>query len=290
MFTNSALAPLLAVMAAVCFGANMNLMRRGLRYVDAQTASLITIGATFSCFLVTAPFWMRAEYWSSPVLWIFALNGLMHPIFSRRMAYEATLRIGPTLSATFAATEPLFSAVLALSILGEELGPLRLMGTVLTVGGVGFLSWRTGHGQKLAQTALLFATGAALIRSLNSNLSKLALRTLPHPIMGGLVTFGVSLLEALILHGVSRRKLSLAIPLPGLIWCGISGVNSAFAVYFFLSALNLGEVVLVSPIVTTAPLFTLITALVFRQERFSPRAALGVFVVVAGVILVSRGG
>jgi drug/metabolite transporter (DMT)-like permease len=50
-----------------------------------------------------------------------------------------------------------------------------------------------------------------------------------------------------------------------------------------------GQVVVVSPIIAAYPLFTLLTALMFRQERLSAKLALGVILVVGGVALISRG-
>ena len=50
-----------------------------------------------------------------------------------------------------------------------------------------------------------------------------------------------------------------------------------------------GQVVVVSPIIAAYPLFTLFTALVFKQERLSAKLALGVFLAVGGVALISRG-
>jgi len=48
-------------------------------------------------------------------------------------------------------------------------------------------------------------------------------------------------------------------------------------------------VVVVSPIIAAYPFFTLLTALLFKQERLSAKLVLGVFLVVGGVTLISHG-
>ena len=55
-------------------------------------------------------------------------------------------------------------------------------------------------------------------------------------------------------------------------------------------ALAQGQVSMVSPIVATYPLFTLgLNLLLLRQERVTPRMALGAALTVAGVILLLCG-
>ena len=276
----------LALVAALFFGATSNIVRRGLSHVDPQTGSMISIGSSLACYALVSPFWFSYEDLTSPAALLFAANGLIHPIFSRYLAYEANQRIGPTVSATLSATTPLFGAAIAISWLGERLNLPLAVGTLTVMGGVMALSWQGGRIGKLAGGALLFATGAAAIRGLNNNVTKFALTSTPNPLMGTFITFLVSFCLSLVLYRVRSGGLPRKIPANGLLWCGAAGVVSAVAVGCVFAALSIGQVVLVSPVVTTYPFFTLITALLIRQERLTARLALGVSLVVAGVMLV----
>ena len=68
-----------------------------------------------------------------------------------------------------------------------------------------------------------------------------------------------------------------------------TGAVIAAAIVCMYGDLVSGQVVVVSPIIAAYPLFTLLTALMFKQERLSAKLALGVFLVVGGVVLISRG-
>jgi drug/metabolite transporter (DMT)-like permease len=68
---------------------------------------------------------------------------------------------------------------------------------------------------------------------------------------------------------------------------GAALVNTG-AILSFFSALNLGKVVRVEPLVACNPLLTILWAAIFlRQiERLSPRIIFGALVTVAGTVLV----
>ena len=79
------------------------------------------------------------------------------------------------------------------------------------------------------------------------------------------------------------------IPRAGLGYFLVTGALIAAAVLCMYGGLVTGQVVVVSPIIAAYPLFTLLTALMFKQERLTAKLALGVFLVVGGVVLISRG-
>ena len=61
------------------------------------------------------------------------------------------------------------------------------------------------------------------------------------------------------------------------------------AIACMYGGLALGRVVVVSPIVASYPLFTLLTAWVFREELLTRKSVLGVLLAVSGVALISLG-
>ena len=54
-------------------------------------------------------------------------------------------------------------------------------------------------------------------------------------------------------------------------------------------ALSVGDVIITSPIISAFPMFTMLTALVFRQETITRRIVFGVCLVVAGAVLIGLG-
>ena len=278
---------LLALGSACLFGVTSVIAKRGLRYVEAQTGALITIGVTTLVYLGFAPLWTQASDWFGKGFWIFVLNGLIHPMFSMYLSFEATSRTGPTVAATFASTAPLFAAVTAIVFLGESLSPSLVVGTLGIVIGIMTLSWQAGGATRLLRLALLFATGAAVVRGLNHTIGKWGLEYLPNAVMAGFVSFAVSFTGSLIVFKVRHGNLPQRIPLRGLLYFAGAGITIAGAIACMYGALSLGTVVVVSPLVNTYPIFTLLMSTVLGDERISLRILLGVAVVVLGVVVIS---
>ena len=280
---------LLALSAAILFGVSTVTAKRGLMVVDAQSGSLVVIGTVLAIYLATSPFWMQARDWFTAGFWIFVVNGFMHPFLSMYLALEATARIGPTVAATFSATAPLFAAATAVAFLGESINTWISLGTVFTVMGVMTLSWSPRGISTLLRAALLFATGAAIVRGLNHTLGKWGLDNMPNVFMAGFVSFAVSFCCALLVYRLRTGTVIVRLPRAGLGYFLLTGTIISVAILCMYGGLVSGQVVVVSPIIAAYPLFTLLTALMFRQEKLSAKLTLGVFLVVGGVALISRG-
>ncbi len=289
MVPDTAVPVLLALGAACLFGISSVTAKRGLMIVDPQVGSLVAIGTVVAIYLLTSPLWMRSEDWFTLGFWIFILNGFMHPFLSMYLALEATARTGPTVAATLSATAPLFAATTAIVFLGESINLWITLGTAATVVGVMALSWSPKSGRRLLLVALLFATGAAVVRGLNHTVGKWGLETMPNVFMAGFVSFSVSFCCALLVYRVRLGTIVVRIPRAGFGYFVLTGAMIAVAILCMYGGLANGRVVVVSPIIAAYPLFTLLTALWFKQETLSAKVAMGVLLVVGGVALISRG-
>lgn len=286
---DAALPVVLALGAACLFGVSAVIAKRGLSHVNAQVGAILSIATTTALFALTAPWWMKAEYWFTAGFWVFVANGLIHPLLSMYLALEATARTGPTVSATFSSTAPLFAALTAVVFLGETLNLPVALGTLATVAGVMTLSWSAGGVPILLRAALLLATGAAIIRGLNHTIGKFGLELLPSAAMAGFVSFAVSLVGSLVIYRLRNGPVAVRIPRPGLLCFLVTGTLIAVAILCMYSALFNGAVVVVSPIIAAYPLFTLLASAAFRQEPLSTRSVVGVLLAVGGVALISLG-
>ncbi len=286
---DAAVPVLLALVAACLFGVSTVTAKRGLMTVHPQAGSVVVIGTVLALYLITAPLWMRAQDWFTLGFWIFVLNGFIHPFLSTYLALEATARTGATVAATLSATAPLFAALTAIAFLGESINAWISLGTAATVVGVMTLTWSPKGAGTLLRAALLFATGAAIVRGLNHTLAKWGLESMPNVFMAGFVSFAVSFCGALLVYRLRTGTLRVRIPRAGLGYFVLTGAIIAVAILSMYGGLMTGRVVVVSPIIAAYPVFTLFTALMFKHESLSVKLAAGVFLVVAGVALVSRG-
>ncbi len=99
----------------------------------------------------------------------------------------------------------------------------------------------------------------------------------------------MSLCGALLVYRLRTGTLVVRIPRAGLGYLVLTGVIIAVAVLCMYGGLAAGRVVVVSPIIAAYPVFTLLTALMFKQESLTLKLAAGVLLVVGGVALVSLG-
>lgn len=280
------LALLLALLAAALFGMQSVLARRALRYMDAQTGAMVTIvvsAAVFWCgFIWQAP----TAAWGSPALWVFVSNGLIHPMLSMLLSFEANRRMGATVSATIAGTAPLFATLGAIVGLAEVVSLETLLGTLGIVAGVIVLSWSRGARRHWPLAALFFPVGTALVRAFNHVWGRFGMLLLPAPLFAATMSFTVSGALSVLVYRVRTGGLPRGLPRRGLVWAGLGGIVVAIAILAMYTALSLGRVVIVSPVLNTYPLFTLSWSLLFREERFSRRILAGVVLVVGGVALI----
>ena len=72
-------------------------------------------------------------------------------------------------------------------------------------------------------------------------------------------------------------------------WFGLAGVASAIGISSNLVAVKMGKVVVVTPLMSTVPLFTILLSLLFLQkmERVTGRVILGALAICAGGALIS---
>lgn len=277
----------LALASAVSFGISGVAAKRGLAHVEPLTGTVIAVGTCFTAYLLTAPFWMRAEDWFTAGFWVFAIVGIIQPALSMYFANEAYHRAGATIASTFAATAPLFAAALAIVFLGERLTLAIAGGTILTVLGIAALSWMPRGGGRLVAAALLFATCTALIRGLNHAVGKVGIDLLPNPFMAGFCSFAVSFTLLAAVYRWRRGRWPGRLPRAGIGYFCITGTCIAFGIGLLFGALSVGRVVVVSPLVATYPVFTLFVAAAVGDERITAKVLAGVALVVAGVALIS---
>jgi drug/metabolite transporter (DMT)-like permease len=284
----SLLISLLALLAAMSFACGTLMVKRGLQHTDSVTGAVIQIGTSMVIFGLAAPFFVSGSDWLSPAVWVFAAVGLARPSFSTILANEGTRRLGPTLSSTFESLSPLFAVMGGAAFLAEQLTPAAVLGTLGVVAGVVVLTARGRLTRSWRAWALAFPLGAALIRSAAHVAARWGLLMLPNVILSGAVAYTVSFAVAFGVNRVRRRPAPRAPLTRGVLWFVGSGTSNAAAIFALNSALMLGPVVQVSPLVATYPLFTLLGGrLLYRQEPITGRMLLAVALIVPSVILIT---
>jgi transporter family protein len=284
----SALLPVLLALTAAClFGIAAITSRKGTAHINPQAGVIISLGASMCTFALTSPLWMRAEDWFTVGFWVFVINGFFHPLLSMYCWMESIQRAGATVASTLTATAPLFAAFTAIVFLGESITPLIALGTLATIAGIVVLSWGPLGITHLMRAALLFATAAALVRGLNHTVGRFGLSLMPNPMMAGFISSIVAFSGSIILFRARNGVFPRAVSRAGIPFMVLTGVLTCGGITSMYSALEVGAVVVVSPLIATYPLFTLVIALALGMEHMSRRLVAGVALVVSGVIAIS---
>ena len=130
---------LLLILTAILWGATPILEKAGLAKTTPLTA--VTIRSIAVCMVLIFYLGITGKLKETvsvdlKTIVIFSISGILAGLIGM-MTYFAALKSGATSETVpIAATYPLVTAILSVLILGEQMTPIRVMGTILIVAGV----------------------------------------------------------------------------------------------------------------------------------------------------------
>jgi drug/metabolite transporter (DMT)-like permease len=282
-------AALYALISAFLFALTNHFQSLGLRGADARSGSLVNIASGTVMYWLIAPFFLESWYWLTWACALFVLVGLFRPSLSSVMALSSIQYMGPTLTSALTAVAPIFGAAYALLLLGEQLTLRIALGTLAVILGCVLSTYRRqGLARGWPLWALVLPLGAAFVRASGHVGTKLGLEQVPSPSFAVLVSNTVSLVLVAIVFRIEGRPFSGT--LQSHAWFILGGMAAGLSLHFLNSALQIGTLVSVVPIVSASPVFTLLLGLyVFRREIIGWQTLAAIALVVPGVILVVLG-
>lgn len=285
---------LLALLSAVLFAAAALVVRRGMQGSTPTTATVISIATNLLAMWTLAVLIGSLASITLPAAATLLLAGVFAPALARLTYYESITRIGVARASTISNTTPIFTAILAVPLLGEGLSARLATGTLLVVVGL-VLIVRRDPATPAGQTGRLWpgaalALNTAVLASISFMLRKLGLRLLPDPPVASALTVTGSLVTLLPYVVIRSRTEPLRADRRALAYLIVGSLvtTAAFLSYFF--ALNISDLVRVTPLGNTTPLFALLLLYLFRQgEAIRARTVVGAVLTVAGVVFVALG-
>lgn len=280
-----------ALLAAFFFALGPQFQNLGLPHLDGRTGTAISIASSCLYLWLMAPFLMDWGHWLEPAALIFALIGLIRPALSANLAIAGMRHLGPTLTSTLSSTSPLFGTAMGVLWLGEALTPTTALGTVGVVAAIVLLARRRkGVPATWPLWALALPIGAAMIRSLGHVLSKIGMESIPDPYFAAVVGFTVSMMVTGGVRAAQRGAEPIRLRSRGPAMFMLAGLSFGSAILSLNTALLEGTVVAVVPIIAASPVFTmLLTVVLFRRERLTPRIVAAVLLVVGSVVVIALG-
>jgi drug/metabolite transporter (DMT)-like permease len=282
---------LFAFASAILLGAGVVTAQFGLRTVEPLSGASISVPSFTLLFLLLAPLILSGE----PVVWwglpVFAAIGLIFPALLTLLTFASNRALGPVVTSTLGNLAPVFAVALAIVLLHEPLQARQLAGLTIAVAGAviitvtrprDFGSWRSW--------ALLLPLGSAVLRGVIPPIVKLGLEIWPSPLWACLIGYIMSSLVVLSVQRIRKGSFLAEAPMSGRLWFAVTGICNGLSALTLFAAVHNGPITLVAPIVAIYPLVTvLLSAIMLRHVKVTPRIAAGTCLAVAGVALVLIG-
>ena len=293
----------LSFLAIMGFGSATIFARMGMARVGPMAITFYSLCFSFAASGILAVIFASRDFITLPLVvlaWCLML-GAFNFLGGRNLSYLAVGRIGAARAGAIVGTSAVFASILAITITGERPHWVVLAGTVVVVAGLA-----TALGKNIVETAglqsagrkavfigFLLAFGAACCYGTTSVVVMQLTIDYTSPLVVAAISlfFGV-LLVAPVAARQAVSSLKEVRQSPGfMVFAALSGLAAATGVNCTYLALQQAPVVVVAPIVSANPLFTLLLASLFlsRQENVNRWLVLGVAATAAGVALVVLG-
>ena len=282
---------LLALFSAFSYASFTICARLGLNYSTPITATIVSLSVR-TLTLWAAVFLTGGIPEVAPIaLLLVVALGIIQTATSL-LTFTGLHKIGASRSEPLRNSYPLWSAIIAITVMDEEAGFPVLTGTLLVVIGVILISWRpTATTSTYRWWHVLFSLAAGFLAGIAFPVRRYALMISNEPVFFSAVIAVVSLscLVTFLLTPVARRP-----PVwdrKALLPFIAAGCFEALGAVLALMALSAGRVVVVAPIVATTPLWTLFLTIILLRghERVNRRSTLGTACVVTGTIAINLG-
>ena len=268
----------------VIWGIPYLLIRVAVREISPET---LVFARTSLAALILAPVAARHGQWRALISkwrWVLAFT-VAEVAGPWLLLSDAERRLSSSLSGLLIAAVPIVGAVIALAIGREErLGPVRICGLVLGLGGVALLLGFSGSGAsprpvlEVGGVVLGYAIGPLIVSSRLRDLSSLGVVTASLAIAA--VVYAVPGILAAPAHMPGAR------PLAAIAALAVVCTAVAFLLFFPL----IGEIGPVRSTVITYvnPAVAVVLGVVFLHEAFSLETAIGFVLILIGSVLATR--
>ncbi len=283
-------AALFALITAFFFALHNVLIKKGLKTSNPATAVFITLGVNMILLWAMGAFLHPLHSLATPGTLVFVAVGLFQPGLTRLLTAKSIEKVGVAITDPIRATTPMFSSLLAILFLDENMTLAIFGGTLLIILGIALLSYPKEGTRRIELRYVLYPVFASFLVGLSQVARKFGLEFIPHPSLAAAVTATSSFTVISILLWFGKKKdWGLSLNKESLRFYLAAGVVISLGMASLYNALTLGEVVVVIPITSSGPLFALtLSALFLRDtEKVTFRIAMGACLIVGGVFLVT---
>jgi drug/metabolite transporter (DMT)-like permease len=279
-------AKVLALTTAVSFGIvpvfiKMAFGRGGRTGTGLVLALACAVVVNLALTLVIEPGW---ELLTPESFAAFVLGGLAGNAIGRRWSFMSIDLLGASRSSALRGSSPVITTLLAMVLLREEVSlPQWAAILAIVVGGV-LVTWNPGEDRRQwLGLGVVYALAAATSYGVRPLILKHGLNIADVPLAAACIGAVAALLYTLVREDRSQLR-ATRMDAALLLWV-VAGVIGAIGLVSLTFAIGAGDVSVVYPLTSSAPLFTvLFTALLLRGvEQITWRLVAGTVLVVGGV-------
>jgi uncharacterized membrane protein len=265
------------------------LVRFGLRKSNIFAAMLVSYAVSITCVWSYLFATTSLEFLKSPAMIYYVISGCIQPLLARALFYEGITRIGVARAGPLRGVEPLFAAMIAVTLLGEQPGLLVYLGTVLIMGSLWLISGKQPGGSKWRLIDAAFPLCAAMVSTISQTLRKQALAIIPDPFVAAAMVTTVSLVLLLLFVFTTGRVRQFRIERDSFKFFFAAALIAVVAQVFNFVALGRGHLSVIIPLLNTTPLFSVFFSALFLRdvETVNRRVVLGAALMAAGVVLIT---
>jgi transporter family protein len=285
-----------ALIAGLFWGTSPVLVKHGLAHANVSAATLYQQG-TILLTLVGSAFFegnLLTGKIAPLALTIFAVTGVVGAYLGRTLFVRSVDQIGASRAQSLNNSSPLVTILLAALLLGERLSPAALLGVLLIIFGVFFVSEHRPEGQErgLTTTLTMSSVLATLCYGIVPVLKKFGIDSGGPPVVGALVMHATGLVLLLTLGSLLNieRKWK-RIPRRSLLFFVAAGFLYAIGSICTLKALVHAPASVVAPIWSAQPIVSFLLAKTTLKgiEQVSLKDGAAAALVVAGVLVLRWG-
>jgi uncharacterized membrane protein len=284
-------AELYALVNAFLFALHNLFTKKALRYSNPATGVISSLLINIVFLWTLSIMFVPLESLTSTAIWIFVGVGFFQPGLTRLLAYKGIDALGVAITDPIRATTPLFSALMAIIFLSEQVTLGIVIATLMIIAGITLLSWRSGS-MKLTGSAvyLWYPIAASALAGATQVVRKFGMAAVPHPFLAAAVTASSSFVISIVtLWYVEKSRETWKMNRQCFWWFLAAGVTISIGMVCIYYALDLGKVSVVIPISSTGPFFSLILTAIFLRdvERVTLRIVVSAAMIVGGVVLLT---
>ena len=279
---------LFGLVVALCFGLNPIMLKIGFGQGGSPDVGLMVgLIVAMPVYLVLLPLagGLHLELVTTGALIGYILGGLLGSGIGRRWQYIAIDRIGASPASAIKNSAPVFTAILAAVFFQEQISLGQWLAILAIVAGVVLVTWKPGKSlRSWLDVGVLAAIAAAAAYGIRPLVLKFGLEAAELPLTAAIFGAIAALSYALLLG--DRTGLRTIPRDPAFAMFFGAGILQAVGFLALNMGLAGGDVAVVYPVTSSAPLFTLAFTGIFLRgrETLTWRIVLGAAAVVAGVV------